>query len=80
MVTLSVDQNVWLPGMDSNHELDRILKSRNLLILQSAEVVKSIKITLSVQKVYKNVWSFQPGHPKQAPFNCFLSSTALSSK
>ncbi len=25
----------WLPGMDSNHELDRILKSRNLLILQS---------------------------------------------
>jgi hypothetical protein len=28
-------QKVWLPGMDSNHELDRILKSRNLLILQS---------------------------------------------
>jgi hypothetical protein len=27
--------NVWLPGMDSNHELDRFLKSRNLLILQS---------------------------------------------
>jgi hypothetical protein len=25
----------WLPGMDSNHELDRILKSHNLLILQS---------------------------------------------
>jgi len=25
----------WLPGMDSNHELDKILKSRNLLILQS---------------------------------------------
>jgi hypothetical protein len=25
----------WLPGMDSNHELDKILRSRNLLILQS---------------------------------------------
>ena len=25
----------WLPGMDSNHELDRFLKSRNLLILQT---------------------------------------------
>jgi hypothetical protein len=25
----------WLPGMDSNHELDRFLKSRNLLILKS---------------------------------------------
>src|SRR5581483_6242697 len=29
------NKNVWLPGMDSNHELDNILKSRNLLILQS---------------------------------------------
>ena len=28
-------QKVWLPGMDSNHELDKILNSRNLLILQS---------------------------------------------
>ena len=26
---------IWLPGMDSNHELDKILMSRNLLILQS---------------------------------------------
>jgi hypothetical protein len=26
---------VWAPGMDSNHELDRILMSHNLLILQS---------------------------------------------
>ena len=25
----------WLPGMDSNHELDRILMSHNLLILRS---------------------------------------------
>jgi hypothetical protein len=25
----------WLPGMDSNHELDRFCKHRNLLILQS---------------------------------------------
>ena len=25
----------WLPGMDSNHELDKFLKSRNLLILKS---------------------------------------------
>jgi hypothetical protein len=28
-------QKVWLPGMGSNHELDRILKSHNLSILQS---------------------------------------------
>ena len=26
---------VWLPGMGSNRELDKILKSHNLLILQS---------------------------------------------
>ena len=26
---------IWLPGMDSNHELDKILKSHKLLILQS---------------------------------------------
>jgi hypothetical protein len=26
---------VWLPGMDSNHELDKILNTHNLLILQS---------------------------------------------
>jgi hypothetical protein len=26
---------LWLPGMDSNHELDKIFKARNLLILQS---------------------------------------------
>jgi len=25
----------WLPGMDSNHELDKILKARKLLILRS---------------------------------------------
>ncbi len=29
------DSEIWLPGMDSNHELDRILKSHNLLILKS---------------------------------------------
>ena len=30
------DQNRnWLPDMDSNHELDKILMFRNLLILQS---------------------------------------------
>jgi len=29
-----LNQN-WLPGMDSNHELDRFLESHNLLILQS---------------------------------------------
>jgi len=28
-------QKVWLSGMDSNHELDTILKSHNLLILKS---------------------------------------------
>jgi hypothetical protein len=28
-------QKVWLPGMGSNHELDKFLKSRKLLILQS---------------------------------------------
>ena len=26
---------LWLPGMDSNHELDMIFKSHNLLILKS---------------------------------------------
>jgi DNA invertase Pin-like site-specific DNA recombinase len=26
---------IWLPGMDSNYELDKILMSRNLLIIQS---------------------------------------------
>jgi len=29
------DLGIWLPGMDSNHELDKFLKSHNLLILQS---------------------------------------------
>ena len=28
-------QVVWLPDMDSNHELDKFLKSRNLLIIKS---------------------------------------------
>jgi hypothetical protein len=27
--------DIWLPGMDSNHELDKILKARKLLILTS---------------------------------------------
>jgi hypothetical protein len=35
VVFQTIEFNVWLPGMDSNHELDRILKSRNLLILKS---------------------------------------------
>jgi hypothetical protein len=30
-----MEQKVWLPGMDSNHELDIFLKAHNLLILQS---------------------------------------------
>jgi site-specific DNA recombinase len=29
------DSQIWLPGMDSNHELDKNLKSRDLLILKS---------------------------------------------
>jgi hypothetical protein len=28
-------QKVWLPGMGSNHELDKIFKVHNLLILKS---------------------------------------------
>ncbi len=28
------DSGIWLPGMDSNHELDRFLIFSNLLILQ----------------------------------------------
>ena len=28
------DLEIWLPGMDSNHELDRFFRSRNLQILQ----------------------------------------------
>jgi hypothetical protein len=37
MRDLLVDTQAVLvgPGMDSNHDLDRILKSRNLLILRS---------------------------------------------
>jgi len=31
----SSELTLWLPGMDSNHELDRFLKSHNLLILKS---------------------------------------------
>jgi hypothetical protein len=29
------DLEIWLPGMDSNHELNRFWKYRNLLILKS---------------------------------------------
>jgi hypothetical protein len=35
VVFQAIEFKEWLPGMDSNHELDRILNSRNLLILQS---------------------------------------------
>jgi len=31
----NADSEIWLPGMDSNHELDKILMFHNLLILQS---------------------------------------------
>jgi hypothetical protein len=31
----SESKEKWLPGTDSNHELDEILKTHNLLILQS---------------------------------------------
>jgi len=40
------------PSMDSNHELDKILKSHNLLILKIAEVVKSTKSRDLVQNRY----------------------------
>ena len=44
--------------MDSNHELDRILKSRNLLILQSRRSrekhQKQVSGTKSVQKVFSD--------------------------
>jgi len=30
-----IETKGWLPGMDSNHKLDKFLKSHNLLILQS---------------------------------------------
>jgi hypothetical protein len=43
-------------SMDSNHELDRIFKARNLLILKVAEVVKSVRSRGLVQKVYKEVF------------------------
>jgi hypothetical protein len=43
----------WFAGMGSNHELDRILNSHNLLILKVAEVVKSIKSRELVQNRYK---------------------------
>jgi hypothetical protein len=37
----------WFAGMGSNHELDRILRSRNLLILKNLEVVKASKAGIS---------------------------------
>jgi hypothetical protein len=50
----------WLPGMGSNHELDRILKSRKLLILKSRRSrqkhQKQASGTKSVQKI------FEPNH------------------
>jgi hypothetical protein len=33
----------WLPGRDANHDLDKILKSHNVLIYKVAEVVKTPK-------------------------------------
>jgi hypothetical protein len=46
----------WLPGMDSNYELDRILKSQNLLILKSRRKCqkhqKQASGTKSVQKYF----------------------------
>jgi hypothetical protein len=47
-------QKVWLPGMGSNHEVDKILKSRKLLILQMGRSrqkhQKQASGTKSVQK------------------------------
>jgi hypothetical protein len=31
-MTETARNEIWLPGMDSNHELDKIFNSRNLLI------------------------------------------------
>jgi len=46
-------------SIDSNHELDRILKSHNLLILKVAEVVKSnqkqVSGTKSVQTKFSRI-------------------------
>ena len=53
---------VWLPGMDSNHELDKILKAHNLLILKVAEVVKSLKSMVSVQNRYKSLLTNRMGN------------------
>jgi hypothetical protein len=50
--------------MDSNHELDKIFKARKLLILKVAEVTKSVKNRVLVQKVYKNI--FPQTHPLTA--------------
>jgi hypothetical protein len=48
-----LNQKVWLPGMGSNHELDRFLKSRNLLILNSREKPqKQAPGTKSVQNFF----------------------------
>jgi hypothetical protein len=43
----------WLPGMDSNHQLDRFLSFCNLLILQSRQSRKKPQKKVLVQKVYK---------------------------
>jgi DNA invertase Pin-like site-specific DNA recombinase len=51
------DEEIWLPGMDSNHELDKILKCRNLLILKSRRSrqkhQKQVSGTKSVQRIFK---------------------------
>ena len=49
---------VWLPGMGSNHELDRFLKPHKLFY-KVAEVVKSLKSRVLVQKVYKKFFELQ---------------------
>lgn len=59
----------WLPGMYSNHELDKILSSRKLLILQVAEGVKSIKSRGPVQKLYK---TFQASFERKQPYQASI--------
>ena len=71
---MSSKAKLWLPDMDSNHELDRILKSHNLLILQSPlsrqKQQKQAFGTKSVQKVFKSIQSTRDSMPEMNCCHC----------
>ncbi len=57
----------WLPGMDSNHELDKILECRNLLILKSRSSRQKRQKQVSGTKSVQKVWRRKIGSIEEAP-------------